>query len=75
MKANVESRVSNFEQTLCKFVERWNALKPSNDLLESSDMDAIDKAVTMIKDKKEEFIELDKEMQSVMLVFNIQCRV
>ena len=67
MKTNVESRIANFQQTLVKFIERWNALKPSNDLLESSDMQAIDKAISTIKEKRIEFDELDKERQNVML--------
>jgi len=58
MKSNVESRLKNYEQNVAKFSARWNQLKPSDAMLDD-DSGAGEKAVQLIKEKKEEFAELE----------------
>ena len=66
MKSNVEARRSAFEQNLSKFAARWHQLKPGNDILESSDRVACQQAVTAIKERKQEFSDLDKTRAKIM---------
>ncbi|XP_074649972.1 cytoplasmic dynein 2 heavy chain 1-like [Tubulanus polymorphus] len=65
MKSNVESRVKAFEQELEKFAARWHQLKPKDDVLEG-DQEKCLQAVTMIKEKHEEFQELDKTRATLL---------
>ena len=65
MKSNVESRIKNYVQQLEKFHERWNGLKPSDDVLEG-DGGKLEQAMTFIKEKQQEFEELDKTRLSVL---------
>jgi len=58
MKSNVESRLKNYEQNLQKFESRWHQLKPSDALLDE-DPGAGVQAVQLIKEKKQEFEELE----------------
>ena len=66
MKSNVEARRAAFEQNLSKFAARWHQLKPGNDILESSDRVACQQAVTAIKERKQEFSDLDKTRAKIM---------
>ena len=66
MKSNVEARRSAFEQNLSKFAARWHQLKPGNDILESSDRVACQQAVTAIKERKQEFSDLDETRAKIM---------
>jgi len=59
MKTNIESRVEAFEQELSKFAARWHQLKPGNDVLDSGDRGRCMQAVTDIKERKLEFLDLD----------------
>ena len=59
MKSNVESRVKNYEQELEKFSARWHQLKPGDDALDG-DHDKCLQAVQSIKERKQEFDELEK---------------
>ena len=65
MKSNVESRIKNFEQQLEKFSERWNGLKPSDDVLDG-EAEKLEQAMQFIKEKYEEFDEIDKTRLSVL---------
>jgi len=67
MKSNVESRLKNYEQNLAKFEARWNQLKP-NDAAMDEDPGAGDKAVQLIKEKKEEFAELEATREALEYV-------
>ncbi|XP_012944204.1 cytoplasmic dynein 2 heavy chain 1 [Aplysia californica] len=74
MKSNVQSRVKAFEQEVDKFTARWHQLKPGDDALEG-DKDTCDKAVAIIKEKRQEFQELEetmKKLQSDCAHFNIE---
>ena len=66
MKSNVEARRSAFEQNLSKFAARWHQLKPGNDILESGDRAACQQAVTAIKERKQEFSDLDETRAKIM---------
>lgn len=59
MKTNVEARKESFEQALSKFAARWHQLKPGNDILESGDQTRCQQAVASIKERKQEFSDLD----------------
>ena len=64
MKSNVESRVKNYEQDLEKFAARWNQLKPGKDALDGSP-DAGMQAVKTVKEKKQEFDELEATRETL----------
>ncbi|KAK7489861.1 hypothetical protein BaRGS_00018883, partial [Batillaria attramentaria] len=57
MKSNVQSRVSAFQQDVEKFAARWHQLKPGDDALDG-DKETCEKAVAIIKEKRQEFAEL-----------------
>jgi len=59
MKSNVEARKAAFEQELAKFAARWHQLKPGNDILESGDRDRCQQAAAAIRERKQEFADLD----------------
>ena len=65
MKSNVESRVKNYELELTKFESRWTQLKPGDDALEG-DHNACMAAVTSIRERKQEFDELEKNRENLM---------
>ncbi|KAJ8027756.1 Cytoplasmic dynein 2 heavy chain 1 [Holothuria leucospilota] len=60
MKNSVYSRVDEFNVELEKFGARWNQFKPKPELVESGEKETCKKAVETIKEKKQEFEELDK---------------
>ena len=66
MKSNVESRVKNYEENMDKFAARWKQLKPGNEILDSGDQAKCLAAVESIKERKQEFDELEKTRQSLM---------
>ncbi|XP_040514464.1 cytoplasmic dynein 2 heavy chain 1 isoform X1 [Gallus gallus] len=59
MKGNVMSRINIYLQDLEKFKARWDQLKPSDDVIETGDQDVLEKSAQIIKEKKEEFDELE----------------
>ncbi|XP_076467409.1 LOW QUALITY PROTEIN: cytoplasmic dynein 2 heavy chain 1-like [Babylonia areolata] len=59
MKSNVQARVAAFTQDVEKFAARWHQLKPGNEALDG-DKEACLKAVAVIKDKRQEFAELEE---------------
>ena len=65
MKSNVDSRVKNFQQELDKFSARWHQLKPGDDALEG-DKEQMKQAVQLIKDKREEFKEMEETRQKLV---------
>lgn len=65
MKANVESRIKNYEQDLEKFAARWHQLKPGDDALEGDQVKVMS-AVKSIKERKQEFDELDKVREGLL---------
>lgn len=64
MKNGVEARVDAFTRNLEKFKSKWDALKPSDDAMESR-TSAVN-AVKIIKDRRNELSELLKEHESIM---------
>ena len=67
MRSNVESRVRSFQQELDKMGARWHQLKPSKDLLDDvENRDACLQAIANIRQKKEEFEEMEKTKDSLM---------
>jgi len=68
MKSNVESRLKNYEQNVAKFEARWHQLKPSDATLDE-DPGAAEKAVQLIKEKKEELAELETTREALEYVF------
>ena len=67
MKSNVESRVKNYGEQLEKFSARWHQLKPGDDVLDG-DRKAALAAVQSIKERKQEFDELELTRQALMSV-------
>ena len=65
MKSNVESRVKNFQQELDKFSARWHQLKPGDDALEGN-KERTTQAIQIIKDKRQEFKELEETKKTLM---------
>ncbi|KAK3100036.1 hypothetical protein FSP39_013759 [Pinctada imbricata] len=64
MKNNVNSRVNNFNQELDKFSARWHQLKPGDDALDG-DKKKCEEALQVIKDKRQEFAELEKTRETL----------
>lgn len=67
MKANVENNVERFSSDLEKFTLRWKQLKPGDDVIESGDKEKLSKAIQDIKDRKEEFSDLNKRKDNLIL--------
>ena len=65
MKSNVESRVKTFQQDLDKFAARWHQLKPGDDALEGN-KERTNQAIQVIKDKREEFKELEETKKTLL---------
>lgn len=65
MKSNVQARVKAFEQEVEKFTARWHQLKPGDDALDG-DKATCDKAVKVINEKRQEFQELEENMNKLM---------
>lgn len=59
MKSGVQTRIQAYQQDLEKFRARWDQLKPGDDVIESGDLEALEKGIQTIKDKKAEFDELE----------------
>ncbi|MGH0159576.1 UNVERIFIED_CONTAM: hypothetical protein FKN15_075087 [Acipenser sinensis] len=66
MKSNVESRVKMYEQELEKFKARWDQLKPNDDIIETGNLEALQKCVQTIKEKKAEFGELENTRKKLI---------
>ncbi|CAL1541204.1 unnamed protein product [Lymnaea stagnalis] len=65
MKSNVLARVKAFQQEVEKFSARWHQLKPGDDALEG-DKATLDKAVSVIKEKRQEFLEMEENMKKLL---------
>ncbi|XP_022103094.1 cytoplasmic dynein 2 heavy chain 1-like isoform X1 [Acanthaster planci] len=70
MKSNVESRVEAFRADLEKFAARWHQFKPKTDIIETGDRESCSKALTTVKEKKQEFEELEKTRESLVFDCN-----
>lgn len=70
MKNNVDSRVKAFQQDLDKFAARWHQLKPGDEALEG-DKDKLAAAIQLIKDKREEFKELEETRKKLVYVLYV----
>nr|CAB3240329.1 cytoplasmic dynein 2 heavy chain 1-like [Phallusia mammillata] len=67
MKSGVQSRVESFVAELEKFSARWHQLKPGNDVIESGDKSRLAEAVKAIKERKDEFSELNQSKDQLLL--------
>ena len=67
MRTNVQSRIAAFSADVEKFAVRWHQLKPSSYELDG-DKETCLKAVHIIKDKRQEFSELDDAKSKLMCV-------
>ena len=65
MKSNVDSRVKAFKQDIEKFAARWHQLKPGDDALDG-DRKKCEAAVKIIKEKKQEWEELEKTKETLL---------
>lgn len=63
------SRINIYLQDLEKFKARWDQLKPSDDVIETGDQDVLEKSAQIIKEKKEEFDELETIKEKLMYVY------
>ncbi|KAI4889837.1 hypothetical protein NFI96_027314, partial [Prochilodus magdalenae] len=66
MKGSVVSRVQVYLQDLQKFRLRWDQLKPSHDVIESGDPAALQRCLDTVREKKEEFNELEETRKKLM---------
>ncbi len=60
MKSNVGTQINALNQEADKFGARWNQLKPKSDTFDA-DRNTMIKAVEFIKEKRQEFNELDQQ--------------
>lgn len=65
MKTNVDSRVKAFQQEVSKFSARWHQLKPGDDALDG-DQKKCEAAVQIIREKRQEFAELEKNRETLV---------
>ncbi|KAK6172722.1 hypothetical protein SNE40_016326 [Patella caerulea] len=65
MKSNVDSRVKTYHQDVEKFSARWHQLKPGDDALDG-DKAKCEQALSIIKEKREEFAELESTRTSLV---------
>ena len=65
MKSNVQARVKAFEQEVEKFSARWHQLKPGDAALDG-DKATCDRAAAVIKEKRQEFTEIETTMTKLM---------
>ncbi|CAG5115632.1 unnamed protein product, partial [Candidula unifasciata] len=65
MKSNVQGRVKAFQQEVEKFSARWHQLKPGDDALEGDEA-TCKKAVAIIKEKRQEYQELEETMNKLI---------
>lgn len=73
MKGNVISRINIYLQDLEKFKARWDQLKPSDDVIETGDQDALEKSAQIVKEKEKEFGELETMKEKLMYVCLFPC--
>ncbi|KAI1893942.1 hypothetical protein AGOR_G00128840 [Albula goreensis] len=66
MRSNAETQIQAYRQELEKFRARWDQLKPSDDVIESGDQEALQKCVQTIKEKKAEFEELESTRKKLI---------
>ncbi|XP_075448514.1 cytoplasmic dynein 2 heavy chain 1 isoform X2 [Ascaphus truei] len=59
MKENLNSKVQIYTQEIEKFKARWDQFKPSDDIIETGQVDILEKSAQSIKEKKSEFDELE----------------
>ncbi|KAJ8280434.1 hypothetical protein GJAV_G00054510 [Gymnothorax javanicus] len=66
MRSGTETQIQSYQQELEKFRARWDQLKPSDDVIESGDQEALQKCVETIKEKKAEFEELENTRRKLI---------
>ncbi|XP_038617598.1 cytoplasmic dynein 2 heavy chain 1 [Tachyglossus aculeatus] len=66
MKGNVKSRLEVYRQELEKFKARWDQLKPSDDIIETGQQEALERSAQSIKEKKAEFDDLEATRKKLM---------
>ncbi|CAB1349241.1 unnamed protein product [Coregonus sp. 'balchen'] len=59
MRSNAESRIQAYRLELDRFRARWDQLKPRDEVIETGDQAALLASVQTIRDKKQEFQELE----------------
>lgn len=73
LKSNVGARLKSLTDDLEKLFVRWNQFKPKNDLL-NDDRNAILGAIQFIKEKRDEFNELQQK-RDALLYAKIKSRI
>ncbi|KAF7232339.1 hypothetical protein EG68_08731, partial [Paragonimus skrjabini miyazakii] len=66
MKSNVESRTKAYQSALEKFASRWYQLRPGHRILDDGDLEVCKAAVLTIRERQEEFRELDLTRESLI---------
>lgn len=59
MRTNATSRIHAYRADLERFKARWDQLKPKDDVLESGDHASLLASLQTIRDKQQEFQELE----------------
>lgn len=59
MRRNAASRINIYRAALERFKARWDQLKPKDDIVVSGDRAALVNCLQTIKDKQEEFQDLE----------------
>ncbi|CAH8626081.1 unnamed protein product [Dicrocoelium dendriticum] len=66
MKRNTDSRTKTYLTALEKLASRWYHLKPGRELLENGDYEACKAAISMIRERQNEFAELETTRQGLL---------
>ncbi|KAL3981549.1 Dynein heavy chain N-terminal region 1 family protein [Acanthocheilonema viteae] len=67
LKSNVNTRLKSLSDEIEKLFVRWNQFKPKNDLFDD-DRNAILEAIQFIKEKRDEFDELQQKRDALLYV-------
>lgn len=59
MRSNATGRIDTYRADLERFKARWDQLKPKDEMLETGDQAALVACLQTIKDKQQEFEELE----------------
>ncbi len=66
MKSNVTTRTKKLSENIERLNSLWNQFKPRPEILAGDDRMALMKAVDFIREKRQQFNELEKQWEKLM---------
>lgn len=69
MRSNAAGRIDAYRADLERFKARWDQLKPKDEMLETGDHAALLACLQTIRDKQQEFQELELVRRKLLYVF------